>query len=160
MQLVFSNRRIAAFATTLILAAAPAWSADTFTAKVRDVSDGDTLVISRKGRAVVVQLDGIDAPELSQEYGREARAFVREATKGKKVSIEVIEETRRNSLIVRISVDGKDLAATLVATGLAWATDDPTSPELEAAQKKAMQAQEGLWAKADPTPPWTHRASA
>ena len=54
-----------------------ALGADSFTGKVTDVSDGDTLVIGNGGRVRVVQLAGIDAPELAPGV-RQGRARLRE----------------------------------------------------------------------------------
>src|SRR5687767_8886939 len=106
--------RIPAIAAgSLLVAALPALAADSFTGKVTDVSDGDTLVIGNGGRVRVVQLAGIDAPELTQEYGKDARDFVKELTKGKRVSVEVLESKSSTSLVAKVSVDGKDLGATL-----------------------------------------------
>ena len=154
----FPYRYLTLLVVVSLVAALPA-SAETFQAKVRDVTDGDTLVVLKGGRAQVVQIEGIDAPELSQAYGKDAREYVREATRGKKVEVEVVERSGRQQLTARVSVDGEDLGAALVASGLAWADGESGSRELEAAQQKAKQAGEGLWAKADPTPPWEYRAN-
>ena len=59
------------------VAALPALGAESFTGKVTDVSDGDTLVVGNGGRVRVVQLAGIDAPELDAGV-RQGRARLRQ----------------------------------------------------------------------------------
>ena len=152
--------RIPAIAAgSLLLAALPALGADSFTGKVADVSDGDTLVIGNGGRVRVVQLAGIDAPELSQEYGKDARDFVKELTKGKRVTVEVLESKSSTSLVAKVSIDGKDLGATLVESGLAW-SEQGSSADLQSAQEKAKSAKQGLWAGTSPKAPWDYRNQA
>lgn len=153
------HRLYATLALALLAASAPVWGGDAMTAKVRAVTDGDTLVIARNGGVRVVDLVGIDAPELSQDFGIEARDAIRQWTKGKKVSVELLG-AEGSATAARITVDGKDLAASLVSAGLAWATKDANGEALKAAQEKARAASEGLWAKANPTAPWDYRASA
>lgn len=152
--------RLPALAVAMLLAAAlPASAADSFVGKVTDVSDGDTLVIGNAGRVKVVQLAGIDAPELTQDYGVAARDFVKQLTKGKRVTVEIIETKSRQSLVARVKVDGKDLAAAMVESGMAW-TDQGAAADLQDAQQKARTAGQGLWSSTNPTPPWEHRKSA
>ena len=152
--------RIPAIAAgSLLLAALPALGAESFTGQVADVSDGDTLVIGNGGRVRVVQLAGVDAPELTQEYGKDARDYVKELTKGKKVTVEVLESKSSTSLVAKVTVDGKDLAASLVESGLAW-SEQGSSADLHSAQEKAKSGKQGLWAGTNPTPPWDYRNKA
>ena len=154
-----SHRLNAVLALLLLVSSAPVWGGDTMTAKVRSVTDGDTVVIGRNGSVRVVDLVGIDAPELSQDFGIEARDTIRAWTKGKKVTVELLGK-EGSATGARIMVDGEDLAAKLVAAGLAWASKDASGEALKAAQEKARAASEGLWAKANPTAPWDYRARA
>jgi endonuclease YncB( thermonuclease family) len=106
-----------------------------------------------------VQLAGIDAPELSQEYGKDARDFVKELTKGKRVTVEVLESKSSTSLLAKVSVDGKDIGATLVESGLAW-SEQNSSADLQSAQEKAKSGKQGLWAGTNPKAPWDYRNQA
>jgi micrococcal nuclease len=148
-------------AASLVVAAStlPALAASTLDAKVKAVSDGDTLVIGGAGRTRVVQLAGIDAPEITQEFGRDAGQLVRKLTHGKRVTVEVLEQSSPESIVARVTVDGKDLAVTLIEAGLAWAVEGSPA-ELRTAQEKAKSGGLGLWASATPTPPWEYRNSA
>jgi len=153
------TRLPAAAASALLVAALPAFGADSFTGKVTDVSDGDTLVIGNAGHVRVVQLAGIDAPEASQEYGKAASDFVKQMVKGKRVTVEVVETKSKTNLVARVSIDGKDLASALVESGLAW-SESGAAAELKTAQEKAKSGKQGLWASTNPTPPWDFRKNA
>jgi len=156
----FLFRTAAAVASLLLLSSLPLLAGDSFTAKVRAVSDGDTLVVAKGGKVYVVQLAGIDAPELSQEFGSTARDHVRDMTRGKKVTVEIVETNSNKSVVANVSIDGNDLAASLVDSGHAWATDGGSTEQLRASQAKAKTAGEGLWASSNPTAPWEYRKSA
>ncbi len=149
-----------ALLTLLALLSLPAAAGEMTKAKVKQVGDGDSIVVSKGGLLYRVQIAGIDAPELLQEYGREARDFVDELIRGQKVTLEILEETGNRAWIARVSVNGKDIAESLVEAGLAWTSDSSQSKELETAQKRARSQGEGLWAHSNPTPPWEYRASA
>lgn len=155
----FTTAFTAAAAASLLAAALPVAAAQSYVGKVTDVSDGDTLVIGNGGQVKVVQLSGIDAPELTQEYGVAARDFVKQITKGKKVTVEIVESKSKQSLVAQVKVDGKDLAAALVEAGLAWSSEG-SAADLQNAQQKAKSGGQGLWASANPTPPWEYRKSA
>ena len=60
-------------AILLVTSASLAQANDTFTGKVVGVSDGDTISVMRKGRAVKVRLHGIDCPEKRQPFGTRAK---------------------------------------------------------------------------------------
>ena len=148
-------------AATLLfcLGSLPSFAGDSFQGKVRAISDGDTIVVRSGGRDIVVQLAGIDAPELGQDFGKEARDFIAKNAKKRKVTVEIVERASRQSVVGRILVDGRDLAHALVEEGLAWTSDD--SPELlTKALEKARASKEGLWASVSPTPPWEFRKAA
>ena len=62
-----------AIGVTLLLVATVA-AAESFTGKVVNVSDGDTITVLDAGkRQHKIRLDGIDAPESSQNFGARAK---------------------------------------------------------------------------------------
>jgi endonuclease YncB( thermonuclease family) len=123
------------------------------TAKCVKVIDGDTLVIECDTHRITVDLDGVDAPELGQPWGKEVRSFVRKLVRGEKVEIVVTARTEEGAT-ARITVEGRDLSALLVERGLAWATGDA---ELEALSREARERPCGLWTDPEPVPPWVYR---
>jgi len=50
-------------------------ASDTFTGKVVGVSDGDTIMVMRGGKALEVHLHGIDSPVKKQVFGTRAKQF-------------------------------------------------------------------------------------
>ena len=124
------------------------------------VTDGDTITcLDTSGKQQTVRVSDIDAPEMSQSYGRESRNTLADFVFGKSLAI---SETKRNSnglLACRISVDGKDVGRAMVVAGAAWVDPQSTSPYLND-QQDAQKSGKGLWSKAAPIPPWEHRKSA
>jgi endonuclease YncB( thermonuclease family) len=128
----------------------------TATGKCVKVIDGDTLIVECDTQRRTVNLDGIDAPELGQPWGKEVRSFVRDMVRGREVEIEVLESSG-DAVRARVTVDGYDLSQMLVSRGLAWVSDDAADRELSELSAKAKSTPCGLWRDADPVPPWEFR---
>ncbi len=130
------------------------------TAKCVKVVDGDTLVVKCDHNEMIVDLAGVDAPELGQPWGKEVRSFVRDMVRGREIQVEVVK-SGDDCTIVRITVGGEDLSQLLAARGLAWATDDG---ELEGAQRQspvlALRHLDGPRAGAALGVPRSHRVAA
>lgn len=132
----------------------------TFKAMVVEVTDGDTLIVLRNKTRFTVELPGIDAPELDQPFGPEAKRFAAKLVKGRVVTIEMSHPGNPIYGAVRFS-KGKILAHEMVKAGLAWATTTDKSSMFRAAQDEAKTARIGLWVNSeeeDPVPPWEWRA--
>ena len=139
---------------------APPLAAAEFSAVVAGVHDGDTLTVLNGERSIRIRLSGIDSPEMNQPFGDDARNFTAELALG--TTVTVIEEKmdRYGRLIAWVVLaDGRNLNHEIVAAGFAW-WYRPLSPgdrivrELES---DANQKGRGLWAVAEPTPPWEWR---
>ena len=116
--------------------------------KANPVIDGDTLVVDGQ----LVQLAGIDAPELGQRCfnqgkswrcGLEAALALRKLIAFGEVVCEVDEAEPRTAK-ARCSVDEKDLAVALLQQGYAIALPEASSP-LKAAENSAKEAKFGIW---------------
>ena len=57
-----------------------------FTASVIEVDDGDTIIVLHNDKTEHIRLNGIDAPEKTQAYGKKAKQYT-DATLGKEVTI-------------------------------------------------------------------------
>jgi micrococcal nuclease len=81
------------------------------------VRDADTIVVE----GTAVRLGGVDAPETSNSYGREATTFMRRLLSGKIVSCELNGERTYDRWvgICFIDVDGQpaDIGAILISNG-------------------------------------------
>ena len=120
------------------------------------VIDGDTIVVKCDKRQMTVELDGVDAPELGQPWGKEVRNFVREMVEGRALEVRIIE-AGDGSGTARVLVAGQDLSRLLAERGLAWAIP---GGELQDLTEKAKSAPCGLWLDAQPVPPWEFREAA
>jgi endonuclease YncB( thermonuclease family) len=136
--------------------------AEQFTGKVVNVRTGDTLSVLRNGRVVQVHLYGVACPRRRQAFATQARQFTRDIAFRQVVTVVVDTAaadatSRRGRLIAAIQLpDGRDLSQALVQAGYAWhdiqyAPDDKRLAQLEA---EARAAHRGLWAEANPIPPW------
>ena len=128
-----------------------------FTGRVTHVRDGDTIELGERA----VRLQGIDAPESDQPYGKRAGQALRERIGGRRVRVETHGRGSYGRVIGTVFLDGANVNAWLVRKGYAWVydryNDDPRLPRLE---RQARQAQRGLWAGSDPVPPWQWRHGA
>ena len=142
-----------------------------FTAVSR-VIDGDTIEILKDDKFVKVRLYGIDAPETTQKYGKEATEKLIELLRPvNMVSVNIMDKDRYGRYIATVHANDDDMVYVksyggvrgnvgliLVDQGLAWHYKKYSdSKELEAAENYAKTNKLGLWSEEDPTPPWEHR---
>jgi endonuclease YncB( thermonuclease family) len=81
---------------------------------VTHVADGDTLDITANGQTYTVRLDGIDAPEGGQAFGREARVQLRVLAFSKPATATVLDRDRYGRTVARVIVAGRDLSEEMV----------------------------------------------
>lgn len=101
----------------------PAQASQVWAAWVSWVMDGDTVLLVREGQAEPVRfrLEGLDAPEICQPGGTQSRdALIRLALR-KPVQVQDRGQDAYGRQIGRLSVDGVDLGAEMVRSGMAWA---------------------------------------
>jgi endonuclease YncB( thermonuclease family) len=132
----------------LLLLTAPA-GAQVFSGPAR-VVDGDTLVVS----GVKVRLFGMDAPEARQQCqtaagqpwacGTAATARLRQLASGQ-VSCRALDTDRYGRTVARCRALGRDLAADMVAEGVAFAYAR-YSQDYVALEAQARRERRGLWA--------------
>jgi endonuclease YncB( thermonuclease family) len=123
--------------------------------------DGDSITVAISEEKIIsVELEGIDCPELEQDFGKEANDFTKNFIYKKKVKVEIKAYDDEERVIGRVFLKDKDLSLALIEAGLAW-YDKKKGPDkkLSKAQKKAKKAKIGLWSKPKPTPPWIFRTS-
>lgn len=142
-----------------------------FTAVSR-VIDGDTIEILKDDEFVKVRLQGIDAPERTQKYGKEATDKVIELLRPvNMITVNILDKDRFGRLIATVHTNDEDMVKVnsyggvrgdvgliLVDQGLAWHYKKYSdSEELEAAEIYARTNKLGLWSEKEPTPPWIYR---
>ena len=80
----------------------------TITGKVVAISDGDTLtVLDANNRQHKIRLDGIDAPESSQDFGSRAKQSLSDLVFGKTVTVTSAKRDRYGRIVGQVLCDGK-----------------------------------------------------
>ena len=129
--------------------------------KVISVHDGDTVtVLDQDNKKFTIRLQGIDAPELKQEFGSVSQQNLSRLVLGKQVTIVWTKIDKYRRTVGTIMLDGRDMNIEQVRAGLAWhfkKYEDEQSPEdrrtYAAAEQEARAATLGLWKDAAPTAP-------
>lgn len=128
-------------------------------AEVSAVVDGNTLTIRfQDNDAYDVQLSGIDSPELTQEFGEQAKQFLQKKALNKRVKVQLLGKDRWGNRLAVVWLKGEvDLRVELLQEGLAWTAERNPLPELEKVRMEAQNKGKGLWQTTEPTPPWIFR---
>lgn len=130
-----------------------------FEAKVLAVVDGNTLEIrDEAGDVYQIVLNGVDSPELGQDFGDKAKGFLEKIALKKNVKVQLDGKDRwGNRLAVVWVKEDVDLRVELLKAGLAWTAERNPIPTLENVRIEAQEKGKGLWASNEPTPPWIFR---
>jgi len=147
--------------TAIFLAMACTANAETITGQVVGVDDGDSITVLQGGKVQhKIRLAEIDAPEKSQPFGQQAKQSLSQMCFGKQATIEDRGREFHGRPLGRVWCDGVDVTAEQVRGGMAWVYDRyVTDRSLYSLQDAARAARHGLWADADPVPPWEWRKS-
>jgi micrococcal nuclease len=130
-------------------------STGAYGAQVIEVHSGDTLTVIEKGRPITLRLANVDAPELDQPYGAAARKSLEELCKGKDADYESLDRTAGGPQSASIVCDGIDAGRTQLKRGLAWVRPrKDIDASFTLIQDFVWRDKIGLWADADPVPPW------
>lgn len=112
---------------TLLSALLIAVAASAESGAILRVIDGDTYEVLIDGKRVRARLENADTPETGdrarcpeeREAGERATAWVREQVAQRRVEVQSLERLDKyKRLLVRITVDGRDLGELLVVQGL------------------------------------------
>lgn len=122
------------------------------------VSDGDTITIAAEGRKEKVRLIGIDAPELRQEGGPEARQYLAKRILNRRVKVEGETRDRYGRLLGTVYLGEENINLSLVREGHAWDYKAYSAgPAYTRAERAARAARRGLWAQQNAVAPWNYR---
>lgn len=151
----------------MLVLALTAAEAATLSGRVVGVHDGDTITVLDANRTQYkIRLAGIDAPESKQAFGNRSKQNLSDLVFGKDVAVEWDKRDRYQRVVGVVLVDGHDVNLEQVRAGMAWwyrqyakeqIPDDRRLYEL--AENEARAAKRGLWADANPMPPWEWRRS-
>lgn len=132
-----------------------------FTGKVVNVADGDTITVLHDNEQTKIRLACIDAPEKAQPFGNIANQHISEMLFGKEVRVVEQGRDRYGRTIGRVYLDEVDVSAEQIKQGMAWVYRKYSKEAaLYQLEDEAKQHRLGLWADADPLPPWKWRMRA
>ena len=152
------NRVLVLSALAIGIAFAPLAADESFSARCTRVIDGDTIDVSQGSGTVRIRLLEVDAPEMEQPYGLEAKGFLTSLVMDKIVTITVRGKDAYGRTLGLVLVGGIDTASELVRAGFAWRyTKDTHSAALMPLEDDSRSAHRGLWADPNPEAPWIWR---
>jgi len=106
----------------LVFIATSAYAAGAWTGLVEYVVDGDTLHVRPIGGGPLrrVRLEGLDAPEICQPWGPQARQALAQHVLHHRVQVQSRAQDDYGRLVARVRVEGVDIGAWMVTQGNAW----------------------------------------
>nr|ECK9641383.1 hypothetical protein [Salmonella enterica subsp. enterica serovar Enteritidis] len=127
--------------------------------KVIRVLDGDTIEVLQDKKPVRIRLANIDAPEKKQAFGRWSANQLKALLAGQSVTVSYTQTDRYGRIIGHVfTTNGTDASRFMVQSGAAWVYERYNVDEsLPALQREAQEQKRGLWADANPVPPWEWR---
>jgi endonuclease YncB( thermonuclease family) len=130
-----------------------------FNAKVVGVYSGDTIVISTNtSKQLKIRLEGIDCPELDQDYGDSAKMTTVSLCFKKDVRIDKVGIDTYGRTLAYVYVGDVCLNKELIRLGMAWHYKEYNAdPELAKLEEEARNKKVGLWSQPSPKSPWDFR---
>lgn len=115
---------------------------------VRTVHDGDTVTcVDPAGGMHRIRLLGIDAPEVSQPWGRESSEALSRKVARRRVAVVPRGHDQHGRLLGTLLIDDRDINREMVAEGHAWVFGGiAPDPDLVEAESAARRERRGLWA--------------
>jgi endonuclease YncB( thermonuclease family) len=127
---------------------------------VRYEYDGDTLAVSNGRSDSMVRLAMIDAPELTEPYGTEARQCLANLLVTASVSVAEQSKDRYGRLVAKVYAGALDVNYALLRSGCAWLDRRRSyDPSYDLAEQYARRNMLGLWNLPTPQAPWDFRAN-
>ena len=121
------------------------------------VVDGDTFVAREGERIYLLKLRDVEAPELEQVHGPEARERLTQWVVGRRIWVWP-EKASGCVIPVRAeTLSGTEISEQLLSEGFVWAS--PSAPDALRRLETAARLKEiGLWRGEKQHPPWKYRA--
>ena len=131
---------------------------------LKRVVDGDTVYLNTgSDNSIKVRLAFIDAPELNQPFGNDAKAFLKKI-EGQRVTIDVKSKDRYGRHIAILFHRNADINMVMIENGYAWVytkylkyASIPVRNKYIYAESLAKENELGLWQTKDYVAPWEWR---
>ena len=127
--------------------------------RVVKVADGDTItVLDAANNQHKIRLQGIDAPEKGQAFGKASGRFLSGLVAGREVRVAWTKRDRYGRILGTVFVDGKDVNLEMLKAGFAWHYKKfDSTPAYAQAESEARAAKRGLWQEKNPIEPEAFR---
>jgi endonuclease YncB( thermonuclease family) len=161
----FTASQLALLLSALLAVPSAHAAAKQMQARIAKINDGDTItVIDMAQKRHIVQLDGIDAPELGQPYGEASKKHLERRLTRKNVVVIWNKTTGEGAKLGKVLLNNGDINQLQVRTGSAWATGEISvnfsgsdKARYAAAQNVAKEKSLGLWRAGNAVAPWDWR---
>lgn len=155
-----SKRHILVGLVLALAVACPDLSWADFVARVVTVHEGDRLTIRHNGRNETIYLKDIDCPDPKQPYGKEAKHATAAYVGNRDVVVRGLIRDKQGRVSAEIFLhDGRNVGREILKEGLAWWQRSTSSnSSFEVIEQLAKASGKGLWADANPVPPWKWKA--
>lgn len=129
------------------------------------VYDGDHISVQgRDGKIYSIRIQGIDAPEEEQAFGKKSRKKLSDLVVNKEVKVIVHKKDLYDRYVGSVYLNGIDVGLRQIEAGMAWhfkRFSGEQSADARAryarAELKARNQRDGLWSENAPVPPWEFR---
>jgi micrococcal nuclease len=132
------------------------------------IHDGDTIRVTNNAEELKIRFCGIDAPELSQPGGIEARDYLKKLLDdgGGKVKLDIVDTDRYGRKVAEVWANGSNgeqlLNAVMVVNGMAYHYQQYSGScsnrsSLISTEKYARDTRLGVWSTEGAIPPWEWR---
>lgn len=159
-------RRAATVRTVAILLSLPVVAhAESIIGRVANIVDGDTLTLTdTSNQQHTIRLLGIDAPELTQDFGQRTRTALSALAFNQQATADCRTMDQRLHKLCVVSVGGQDVGLEQIRAGMAWRDKQYNAQQsakeradYEQAEFMAKIHRSGLWNSKNPMPPWDWR---
>lgn len=130
----------------------PATASNIWVGTVKYVVDGDTLHVlpvglNDKSKARKIRVEGIDAPEICQQYGKQSTAALKKFIYSKQVTVISKRFDDYGRELAKITFENQDVGSWMVRRGHAWSYhSERSSGPYRVEEETAMQLHMGLFA--------------
>jgi micrococcal nuclease len=149
-----------AAAVAFALQVVPASAAE-LAGRVVSVQSGDALTLLHDAKPLRVRLAEIDAPELRQSFGAQAREALAQLCLEKSAIVRQVGRDADGTVVGRVECDGVNANEAQVERGMAWVElkkRESRSPSpLYYLEDSAQRSRTGLWSERSPVQPWIYR---
>lgn len=124
------------------------------------VKDGDTLVVKIQGVEVDFRLSGIDAPEIDQPFGTQARDELAAIIGTQQCVLVHVDHDVYGRFVAYLWIGDLNVNEEMMGRGMGWFDSEyAVEPFLFQLETEARDGKRGLWAlpKEKRVPPWEWR---